>query len=485
MTKPLSEAATGAEGAQEKKGFVHDWVLPVVLGLAIGGAAVGAWNVGKKLFHSDAWNLASEWSLESEDGNEALEGSLRGLGTSARADLVSTLRDLPGDQPDSLERKLWVARLLAGEPWYDTTSLKEIVRDTAAPAIDRRACAAALVEVQQKEVDAELVLPVIEEWLGDAAGGDRDIAVGLVDQIWGWGMLSSAWEERVRKALVAIASVKPPPDADVQTLPQDRPFALYALRLALPSDEIRTLLFGAAADDADPDFDARVNAVRALAEKGVLDEADLPEWEKVMKSKEGIVRQAAVDNMDKARLPSYDKIIEPMQWDERELGRSGALKVQIKRRRPTMLPRFDELIEDSDEWVRFDTMFSAGVFKDHTDGLAARAAMILRVLETSENEVDVKAAVLAMKMLTGEVYGLDAQDVHVQQQEVEDAPLAAFMKDTDGRKDAAAKWRERFGAGCVWTDDDRAKTLEKLLTHADPENVERAKIELAKLKPPR
>jgi len=234
-------------------------------------------------------------------------------------------------------------------------------------------------------------------------------------------------------------------------------------------------------DESDSDV-PRMMSVRALAEGGYLDATSLPTWEKLGKVKSAIVRQTVVDNLDKSPLPEFDKVIEPLQFDERDLTRFGAIGTQIKRRRPTMLARFDELIEDSDTFVRADTMFACGVFKNHTEGLPQRAAMILRVLETSDEAEDVKYALLAMKLLTDKVYEFPEPDLHVSTKSVEEASLRQFMADKASRRSAAAKWREHFGASCVWTDGDREKTLTKLVTHADPANVERAKSELAALK---
>jgi hypothetical protein len=472
-------AAPGAPAAPaEKAGFFREWVLPVTLGLAIGGGLVLAWRAGSHLLHSEAWNIVVRLDDENPDVEKATK-DLRALGASARADLVEVLRDLPRTKP---ELKAWVAEQLAGEPWFDTTSLKELVRDQSAPKEDRRAAAGALIGAQEKEVDASLVLPVIEEWLVDLSAPDRSAAVAHLDRMWFNGMLGSEWETRMVKALRKMAErpASVPPE-DAERIENDRGTALLALSRALPDDEIRNLLVSVALDESDADF-PRMMSVRALAEGGFLDAASVPTWEKIAKVKSADVRQTVADNLGKTPLPEFDKVLEPLQFDAKELTRDGAIDSQITRRRPTMLARFDELLEDSYDIVRSRAMFACGVFKNEKDGLPQRAAMMLRLLETSTDEEDVKGALLGMKLLTDKVYGIPEADVHVRIQDVEATSLRQFMADTKGRKAAAEQYREHFGAACVWTDGDREKTLRKVLTHADPANVERAKAELAALK---
>lgn len=476
--------ATAAGAPAEKAGFFREWVVPVALGLAIGGALVYAWRHSAHLFRSDAWNIVARLSEEETADVEKAEKDLHALGPSARSDLVAVLRDLPSTKT---ELKAWVAGQLAGEPWFDTTSLKEIVRDATASKEDRRAAAGALVSAQVKEVDTNLVLPVLEEWLLDTSSLDRPAAVSHVDNMWFNGMLGSAWEQRMTKALRKMAERTANVSTDdAERIDNDRGTALHALSRALAGDDetksqIVGLLSAVALDETDSEF-PRMSAVQGLADGGYLDAASLPTWEKIAKVKDGVVRQTVVDNLYKTNLPEFDKVLEPLQFDERNLTRFGAIGTQIKRRRPTMLARFDELVEDSEVYVRSDAMFACGVFKNQTEGLTQRAAMILRVLETSDQAEDVKGAILAMKLLTEKVYGVAEPDVHVNLQTVDDTAIATFMADKAGRKDAAAKWREHFGASCVWTDGDREKTLQKLLTHADPKNVERAKAELAAMK---
>lgn len=474
---------TMSDAAAEKAGFFREWVLPVTFGLVIGGALVWAWRSGSHLLHSDAWNIVAPLGIdESADADEAAK-ALRALGPSARADIVDVLRDLP---PSRMDAKAWVAEQLAGEPWYDTTTLKEIVRDPSAPKADRRAAACALAASQQKEVDAELVLPVFEEWLMDATSPDRGLAVSHVDQMWHNDMLSTKWEQAITKALCKTAEkVQSPSPEFGDSFDEDRAQALYVLTRALksvPGDEVKNLLVAVALDENDDEY-ARVSAIRALADGNWLDAESVPTWEKIAKSATPTVRQTVADNLSKTPLPEFDKVLEPLQYDAKDLARDGALDSQTERRRPTMLARFDEFLEDSYEIVRYRAMFACGVFKSHTEGLPQRAAMILRLLETSNEPADVEGALLAMKLITDKVYGVQEQDVHLRSKTVEETSLATFMADAKGRKAAADEYRSKhFGASCVWTDADREKTLTKLLTHADEANVERAKEELAKLK---
>lgn len=481
-----AEQSTAAGTGEEKKsaGFVREWVVPVVLGLAIGGGVMLAWRHGgsdlvRPLFHSKARILVEKWQTERDDKEESIAKELQALGAGARDEVIATLRDLSADQMDA---KVWIARLLAGEPWFATTSLKEIVADGKSAKCDRRAAACALVDMQHKEVDTELVLPVFEEWMKDESDPDRGMAIFRIDSLWRQGMLNSQWEGRMKRVLLDLAKHSATaPGMDEDRVIEDRAAALLTLELGISDVEVKQALWTVVKDETDF-VEPRVNAIRALAQGDVLDADTVADWTAASKSKDEDVRQAVADNLFRAKPPEFDKVIEPLQFDSKDLTRSGAIETQLKRRRPTMLERFDELIEDSGEWVRFNAMFANGSFKHETVGQAKRAAMMLRFVESGDDPVDVKGAVISLFMITGEAFGFKPTDMLVREQEVETTALSTFMADKAGRKQAADKWRALFGAEAVWTDADRAKTLEKMLKAADPANVERAKTELAAIR---
>jgi hypothetical protein len=316
----------------------------------------------------------------------------------------------------------------------------------------------------------------------EAADPDRGMAVFRIDNLWRQGMLNSQWEGRMKRVLLDLAKHSAPvAGEDEDRLLEDRAAAVLALEPGVSDPEVRQALWAVAKDDTDF-VETRVNAIRALAQGEVLDADTVADWAAASKAKDEDVRQAVADNLFRAKLPEFDKVLEPLQFDSKNLTRAGAIDAQLKRRRPTMLERFDELIEDSYEYVRFNAMFAAGSFKHETNGQAKRAAMMLRLVESSDDPVDVQGAVIALFMITDEANGFKPTDLHVREQSVEDAALKTFMADKAGRKQAADKWRAHFGADCTWTDAERAQTLEKLLKSADPANVERAKSELAALK---
>jgi hypothetical protein len=477
----LQESVEAAP-SETKGGFVRDWLVPVALGLVIGAAAVGAWKFGRAALRSPAWKIVAPLAeIQSPDDEDRAVKELHALGAGARSDLLAVLVDL---RPDQIDLKIWVATQLAGEPWFATTSLKEIVRDPNAAKVDRRAVICALVDVQSKEVDTELVLPVLEEWMLDKSDDDRSLAVPRAERMWRDGMLNARWEARIKAGLMEMAR-RPeganPDDAD--RIVGDRMSAVLALQLAVHDEDVRKLLWAAAKDDTD-ETHVRINAVRALSEGNVLDEANVEDWLAVSKVKDPTVRQTVADNLHRTNSPSFDKVLEPLQFDENSLARAGALDTQIKRRRPTALPRFDELAEDAESFVRYHALFSAGVFKKETEGLPARIGIVLRALETSDDELDVTAAVLALKLIadSDDVPGFQPTDVRVNEGRVEETALATFMADKGGRKQAADEWRKRFPQIVERTDAERRKSLEKLLKHADPKNQEHAKSELATLK---
>jgi hypothetical protein len=365
-----------------------------------------------------------------------------------------------------------------------TRSDGDIVMDETAPKGERRAAARRLVEARGDGLEGERWLGVLEEWLRDASAERAEI-IELLGRLWRDGKLPPKSADRLKGALMDAA--KRPADAAVaesDAVLEARYAALVALQSGVGDPAVVKLLWSVAKDEAD-DVEPRVGAVRGLSEGGVDDAATVPDWTVVARSKDQDVRQTVADNLFRAKAPEFDAVLEPLLFDAKELTRAGAVESQTKRRRPTMLARFDELIEDRYEYVRFNAMFAAGVLKSETSGQPQRVAMILRLLETSDEPVDVTGALLAMTMLTGETFGVKPTDVHVREQYVDEAALAAFIADKPARKAAADKWRAKFSVDCVWTDADRAKTLTKLLASADPANVKRATEELALLAKPK
>ena len=481
MTNSGTQApADGGETTtQEPRGsFLSEWVLPIVLGLALGGGGVWVWM---EFAHSKAWKIVLKYDYDDQGDNEEIAKELRSLGAGARGDVVTAFRDV-GD--DAIEAKIWVGHQLAGEPWFDTASLKEICKDGKASAVSRRAAAIALVDSQHKEVDTELVLPVFEEWLLDLSAVDHSLVAQRVDHMSRAGMLSSQWEGRIKKALIRVcdraARRAAPPKEYADRIDDDRAGVILTLQIALPDEDAKKLLWSVAKDE-DDDEGVRINSVRALAEGGVLDADTLADWTAVSKTKLASVRQTVADNLSRAKLPEFDTVLEPLQYDSHPFVRAGAIDSQTKRRRPTMMARFDEFVEDGEMSVRFLAMIAAGSFKNFAEGAAQRGAMLCRVVETSEDREDVQAAVIALKMITDEVYGFQATDVLVHEQVVEETALKTFLADRAGRKQAADKWRAKLGPGAVWTDADRRATLEKLLKSADEKTVERARALLTKL----
>jgi hypothetical protein len=170
-----------------------------------------------------------------------------------------------------------------------------------------------------------------------------------------------------------------------------------------------------------------------------------------------------------------------MHADADDLVRSGSVETQVFRNRPTMLAAMAQLLEDHSDVVRWHALIACGVFRNETQGLGARQGMLLRLLEESDSDDDVGGAALALRMMTDEHFGFGDADVDVQSRSVDDAAVAAFKSDREGRRLAVEKWRAKLGGAAAWTAEDRRRTLESMLTHADPENVARAKAELAKL----
>lgn len=475
----------GSDGATAKGGVLGDWILPILVGLAIGAGLVWGWRA----LRSPTEKLVARWTWEDYEGNAQLGESIRGLGKEAREDLLAAFRaiEVPDDGAGLDHKKVWAAELLAADPFFDTRSLLDLVRDPAAPKWDRRAAAAALVDVLRKDVDVQAVVGPLLGWLEDLAALDHSVPIVRLKTLRHDEVFPPDRDEPWRRALMRLAdpSSRPQPanPEDAWRLVDDRLRSLYELGDASGDPEVKAFLWRIASDESE-EAAARVAAIRGLAEKARKDApdpfADHEKWIALTKSADATVRQSVAENLFRTGDPAYDPALAALHADPEELVRSGSLYAQVARGRPTMLPIMDQLLEDHSEAVRSQALIACGVFKDHADGIGARQGMILRLLELSESDDDVSGAVVALALMTGQHFGFGEGDVDLRNREVNDAAVAAFRSDREGRRLAVEKWRARLGGAAVWTDDDRRKTLEKLLLHADPANVERAKRELGR-----
>ena len=484
-TDPMRETAHETP-SEAKGGILREWVIPIVTGLLLGGALVYGWKHGRELLRSDVDKVVAEWSYGDLEENDRLRDEIRKLGKESRADLLKAFRatEVPANPDGEEEQKVWVGQTLAGDPFFDTRSLLEIARDPAAPVWDRRCAAAALIHTLQKDVDPTAVTEPILGWIEDLTLFDHLIALTSVRQLRSDAVFPPDQEDRLRKGLVQLASsgARPVPadEYDAMRLVSDRERVLRLLGGLVSHDDVKELVWSLASDENE-DVRVRVAAVQTLASNRQFDEADLPRWKQLSQSADVTVRQTVAENLQATPDPAFDSILAPLHVDAGAFVRKGSIETQVHRGRPTMLAVMDLLLEDADPWVRREAMVACGVFKTTIDGAGARQGQILRILETSDEEADIEGALIALNLMTGQSFGLAAGDVDGRAQRVSETAVTAFMADVEGRRAAVEKWRQHIGGQAVWTDADRRKTLEKMLSHADPDNVARAKSELAKL----
>lgn len=488
----MPEPDTATAGEQKKPGGVfREWILPIVIGLALGVGIVKAWQHTDQvlqMFDSAAWKIVARWEYGSFEENDKLSGEVQALGKEARADVLDAFRriEVPAHPYGEDEWKTWAATLLVGEPFFDSRSLLEICKDTKAPVWDRSAAAAALVQLLRKDVNPVAVVEPLLLWLENLDVSDHNIPLRAVQQMRSDGIFPPDQDDRLRKALLRLSardSRPKPEDEDEQVyISSDRTRALRFAGTFVTQDDVKKLLWTIALDDTD-DVQVRSVAIQTLAGNKQFD--DIEPWKKLAASADGIVRQTVADNLSNSQDAAYDAVIAPFHTDAAAMVRKSSVETQVQRKRPTMLPVMDLLLEDAEPWVRRESLIACGTFKDHLDGMGARQGQILRLLETSDAEEDVEGAILALHAMTGQTFGFEAGDIDAGNSAVRSTALAAFISDAEGRKLTADKWRKYLGGNAVWTDSDRRKTLEKLAKHADPDNVKRAEAELLKLTAPK
>lgn len=491
----MSPTDTATAGQAKKPGgILREWVLPIVIGLALGVGIVKVWrgwgNEALRVFDSGAWKIISKWEYGSFEENDALAAEVKALGKESRADVLASFRRIevperPYDGED--EWKTWVATLLVGEPFFDSRSLLEICHDGSAPLWDRATAAAALVQLLRKDVNPDAVSDPLLRWLENLEPTDHNIPLRAVQQMRSDGIFPPDQDGRLLKALLALSAkdarrkpeIREEAEDEAVFVASDRCRALRFAGTFVTDDSVKALLWSIAEDETD-DVQVRSIAIQTLASNKQFE--DVGRWKKIAASADGIVRQTVADNLVQSPDAAFDAILAQYHTDAEAMVRKSSVETQVQRKRPTMLPVMDLLLEDYEPWVRREALIACGTFKDHLDGLGAREGQILRLLGTSAAEEDVEGAILALHAITGQCFGFAESDIDASNGEVRPAALKAFMSDVEGRKVAVEKWRAHLGGTAVWTDSDRRKTLEKLAKHADPENVKRAEAELLQLK---
>lgn len=488
MSNEPAEPTDSATDPGPKGGFFKDWVVPIVVGLGIGAGIVLAWNRGGELFESDVWKIAQGWESDAWQENDQLAADVRKLGKDARADVLDAFRkvEVPANPWNGEFRmKIWLGTILAGDPFLDARSLLEIAQSGTASVWDRRCAAAALVTTLRKDVNVAAVIEPLLTWLEDLTVHEHRDAWTPIRYLRTDDLFPPDQEERLRRAILRLAArdARPKPDdpEDEPVIATDRALFTRELKDFVSFEDVKAALWKASGDESD-DSAVRSFAIQALAHGNQFD--DIEAWKRLTASADDTVRQTVADNGGLAKDPAFDSVLAPLHVDESALVRLGSIDSQVVRGRATMLPVIDVLLEDASPFVRRAALIACGRFKDHAETAGARMGMALRLLESSDADEDVEGAAVALFGMTGQSFGIAPADIETRpgREQVREEAIAAFKADEEGRRVAVAKWRALVGGAAVWTDADRAKTLAKLETHADPENREHAKAELAKLR---
>lgn len=490
----MSEAPSNPSAAEpEKVSILKEWVLPIVLGLAFGVGILFMWpGLATRIasvFRSDTDRLVAAWDPFNEDPEyvDKLEKQIRDLGREAREDLLATYRKVTPAGPEDIDgdaHKLWVAQLLARDPFNDTRSLVDILKDKSAAKWDRRIAAAALFDVLGKDADPELVCDPLLEWLEDETVVQHGIPSQRLKQMRSLGVLPPDRDARLVAALVKIAAtptkVKSAEEIVQHIAASDRQSTIHQLGTIVAKDaEVKKLMWKIALDEKES-VNARVAAVRSLSENDQFKEEDIDLWKRAAKAEHDVVRQCVAENLFRSPDPAFNETLAALHRDRNSLVRAGSIDAQNRRSQPTMLGRelYEELLEDASPSVRWQALLSAGRFKDNVADLTRRQGQILRHLETSDLEEDIMGAILALRMMTNQTFGFAESDVDVPRMDVSESAVAAFIADKEGRATAIKRWRETLSGSAIFTDADQKAVLERLRKHPDPENVKHAEIAL-------
>jgi hypothetical protein len=477
LVPTLSSTETRRMAGSNK--WLLEWVLPVAVGAGLGLAIL----FGMRASRSEPCKLVEQWQVNDYDVQDALRDELIALGESARPEMRDAFLECTHEGYP--EQKVWVGQLLADEPFHDTRFLMKQARE--GKKWDQRAAAVALVEVLEKEVEAEAVLPGILAWLEDLEVEYHVPAITAAAVMLNLDLVPADSRDRLRDALIVLGDrvgrglpgLSAGADGDISI--DDRVSVASALAPLIP-DEKAIAALEKMTGDTDEFEEVRVAGIRSLSMRSAMENVEL--WIALMADKYAIVRQATVENLFRSNKPEFNEGLAKCHLDAVPTVRRGSVWSQTKRGVPSMLPVLHELFEDSEVWVAFDTLIAVSRFKEQasaTGVLPAAAGHAMRILGGSDREDAVGGAMLLLYRTTKQAFGVPEDKIYDHRDEIEEAALKAFMADTEGRKQAVAQYAEHWKGAAVFTDDDRAKVLTKLLDHADPDNQARARAELTKM----
>lgn len=449
---------------------LKDWVLPIAIGLALGWLGITFWPKVVSAISSPTARIVDRWEYGNPELEIELEEELKAIGVSSLTELEQAYLDVPDEYP---EMKLWVAHVLAREPYFDQKFLAQQAQ--AGKTWDQRCAAVSLVDLLGAKADPSVVAPGVLDWLNDLDLVEHGPPLGAVRYMLEKDLVAPDTAERIKAALSALADRskrRPTGDEDVDSfIVPDRALAAFVLGEFIPDADVMQQLRALVMDETE-EMQVRVDSMRILAIKSAFDDIEM--WEAASKSADDVVRQTVADNGQRCKAPEFSRVLKPLQYDAHEFVRAGALDSQIARAQPTMLEDYEMFLEDWYEEVRARGMFAAARFKSNPGG-ERRLAQILWILEHSEEPRDVEAAILSLYHVTGKHFGFALEDLQPRLESVSETAIDAWRADKGGRDAAIGQWREQLGASSIWTDADRRRAAERLKDHADPRNRERAK----------
>ncbi len=472
----MPAAPDSPNSADASSGGLASWFLPILIGAVI-GTMFALW-VLPALTTTDVERIVRQWQWGEDEDNAVLEEELAALGTPHREDLLQAFSDADDEFP---EWKAWIGTQLASEPFLDTSSLKELAK--SGKTWDRRVASAVLVlTLDAESIDGDLralVIPPLFEWVEDMSLLHHELPLrALVAVELAPGEELDRWKAALVKLAARDQRTTNNPD-DAIDVAMDRGLAVAELSTFLPDEAVLKALWAIALDSKE-ELEPRIEAVRALRDS--LQFEDIKPWLELAAAEDRIVRQmvAELGITGQATAPELDEILGPLHRDPDPLVRAASIDSQTARRRPTILPIYAQLLEDHDPEVRMAAIRAAPKFSVHP-GAKERAAMILSILERSDDDHELQDAIVTMFELTDVHPGFAVGEIKPPFREVAAPALRAFKAEEQTRLTAITEWRREAGAPEP-TDADRIDALQALSEHPDPKNQDRAKAELAKLK---
>jgi len=398
-----------------------------------------------------------------DDDPVVAEREIRALGRPYQDSLGRALRG--GSR--RFKDQLFLSEILLTDPFYARGLIKEAL-GSEDPLVSR-AAATAFLRLDRAPEPGRVpddVFAILEDWVDEPADARLGMALAA---------LTGYRDDRLAPLLVAVLRSAPSglDEYGRAKLDHNRSTAARLLVFYVEEPGVVDCLKEIVSREKEGK-QVQHRAWKALASSGYRAEPEL--YWKAARSGDPLVRQVVASSLQFVEGEEIVPILLALLADRDKVVRRNAIEALWRKRVPVLMDEIHYLAEDSFGSLKGDLAQAVGDFR-RKDLVPFVAWCLL-----DHDPVVVEKAIGELNRMTGRHHGFDA----AQWGRYENANVLArinmmkeFINDEDRRKAAAKAWKEDFPPG--YGDEDRVAPLIRQLAHVDPDNVERAMRQLARI----